>query len=188
MTGFRALSVEGGSFEKYSDKTTPVAFLFTEGIVPQKLTFRRVEVDGMDATDKLLEVLEEQLILHGGKIDAIMSSSIPIAGFNLLDARKVLERYAIPSIFFLDDKPDEAAVKLALKKHFDDWRIRLATIEGAGGAKEFSVDGERILIESVGMAQEEAFKKVRRLIVFGKLPEPIRIARMACRAVTAAGD
>jgi endonuclease V-like protein UPF0215 family len=185
MTGLRVLSVEGGYFDKYADRTTPVAFLFTEGIIPRKLTFRRVKVDGLDATEKLSGVIEERLAdAMGREIDAVMSSSVPIAGFNLLNARKIFENYGIPTIFVLAEKPDEVSVRAALLKHFVDWRIRLEIIEQAGVAKEHSTDGEQVLIECVGMTQEEAFQRVRPLIVFGKLPEPIRIARMACRAAT----
>lgn len=180
------LAVEGGSFSKYQGQGEKalVAFLFAEGVRPAELRFRRVDIDGMDATDRLLEVIGE-LLAEGEGVDAVMSGSVPIAGFNLIDAGRVFERHRIPTIFVLRERPDEAAVEAALRKHFSDWRERLDIIKGAGSVREMTPDGEQLLLECVGIDDKRALRMVRSLTVFGKLPEPLRIARMVCRAAAA---
>jgi endonuclease V-like protein UPF0215 family len=183
MSDRRVLAVEGGSFSKGVDRTTPAAFLLTDGIQPKRLIIKRVEVDGLDATERLMETIEEL----DREVDVVMSSSIPIAGFNLLDPKKVLERFEIPSIFVLGERPDQGAVRAALKKHFRDWEKRLAVIEGAGGFHELSLDRENsVLVECVGIKPAEAMRLVRRLTIFGRIPEPVRLARMVARAVSCA--
>ena len=183
MADRRVLAVEGGSFSKSADRTTPAAFLLTEGIQPRRVIIKRVEVDGLDATERLMETIEEL----SREVDVVMSSSIPIAGFNLLDPKKVLERFGIPSVFVLGERPDQGAVRAALKKHFRDWKKRVAVIEGAGGFRELSLEGENpVLVECVGIEPAEAMRLVRRLTIFGRIPEPVRLARMVARAVSCA--
>jgi hypothetical protein len=193
MVGRWILAVEGGRFSKYSEMATPVALLFTEGIRPRKLMFKSVEVDGTDATRKLLEAVDEEARVNEGeekekgrrgRISLVMSSSVPIAGFNLIDAREILARLGVPTVFVLPEMPDFSAVESALRKHFKDWRARLEVIAGAGAVAEFDIEGERLRLECVGITQGEAIEIVRRLTIFGNVPEPIRIARMACRALT----
>lgn len=185
MADRRILAVEGGSFSKYNGRATPVAFLLTEGIRPRKLVFKSLEVDGMDATRRLLEVVEEQGWGGGEhKIGVVMSSSVPIAGFNLIDARQILERLGVPTVFVLSEMPDEVAVESALRKHFKDWEARLDIIRRAGPVKRFDLEGESILLECVGIPETAALGIARQLLIFGNVPEPLRIARMACRAFT----
>jgi endonuclease V-like protein UPF0215 family len=181
MANRRVLAVEGGSFSKGVDKFAPVAFLLTDGILPKSLIIKRVKVDGLDATERLVETIEEL----NGEVDVVMSGSIPTAGFNLLDPNKILKKFGIPSIFVLGEKPDQGAVVAALKKHFIDWRKRLTIIEGAGGFHELPLDGERpVLLECTGINAKEAMQLVKRLTIFGRVPEPVRIARMIAKAVS----
>lgn len=176
------LAVEGGSFRKGLDKRAPAAFLLTEGILPKRLTVKWVEVDGLDATGRLMEVIREMGLREG----VVMSGSIPIAGFNLIDPRAVLES-GLPSIFVLTKRPNREGVRVALMKHFEDWEERMRVIDSAGEVYEALLsDGERVFLESVGIDRERAVRIVEGLTIFGKLPEPIRLARMVARALSRA--
>jgi len=177
------MAIEGGRFSMGQGVKCPVAFLVTEGIRPAKLFFMEVEVDGLDATGTALEAIGAS----GMRIDAIMAGSIPIAGFNVIDPQEIYRKIAIPSVFVLQDRPDEGAVRHALVKHFDDWEARLRVIDGAGPLHEFKTpggEGERVLIRCVGMGAEEAFRLVKSVTVFGRVPEPVRIAKMAAKAMS----
>ncbi|MDH5811847.1 MAG: hypothetical protein QXP73_06050, partial [Candidatus Methanomethylicaceae archaeon] len=55
----KVLAVEGGSFRKGVDRRVPSAFLFSEGIRPKRLIVKWVEVDGLDATERLKEAIRE---------------------------------------------------------------------------------------------------------------------------------
>jgi len=180
MPGFRILAVSGGSFSKAVGGNAPIAFVYAEGIKPKRLIFREVKVDGLDATTKVLEVVEE----IKGRVDVIMARSLPISGFNLIDPKVIFERRDIPTVFVLGDKPEEGAVVSALRKHFDDWKVRLEVLRGAGSIREFPDDDGKVLLECFGISPEEAFRVVRRLSIFGRVPEPLRIAAMAARAVS----
>jgi endonuclease V-like protein UPF0215 family len=179
------LAVEGGRFATGMHGKSPAAFLATRGIVPRRLAFREVEGDGLDATERTLEVLSDFLSL-GIKTEVLMSGSVPIAGFNLIDPQEVLRKAGVPSIFVLKDRPDSTAVKGALSRHFADWERRLAVIEGAGEVHAFMTpggEGEEVIIECVGISPAEAFMIARGVTVFGRVPEPVRLARMVAKAL-----
>ncbi|MGC8936564.1 MAG: DUF99 family protein, partial [Candidatus Methanomethylicaceae archaeon] len=142
------LAVEGGSFRKGVDRRVPAAFLFTDGIRPRRLIVKWVEVDGLDATERLKEAIREDGMRDG----IVLAGSVPIAGFNLIDAREVLREFGIPTIFVLRDRPNREAVRATLVKHFKDWERRLEVIEGAGEIAEVILfEGEKVFLEVVGM-------------------------------------
>ncbi|MCX8182308.1 MAG: DUF99 family protein [Candidatus Methanomethyliaceae archaeon] len=179
----RVLAVEGGSFRKGVDRRVPAAFLFAEGIRPKRLIVKWVEVDGLDATERLKEAIREEGMREG----VVIAGSVPIAGFNLIDAREVLKEFGLPTVFVLRDRPDVNAVRSALMKHFKDWKRRLEIIEAAGPIKEVSLGGgEGVFIEVVGMGEAEAKRIIEGLTIFGKLPEPLRLARMVARSLSRA--
>ena len=108
------LAVEGGSFSKEAGKRAIMALLLTEGIVLKRLHFTSVEVDGLDATDRLLE----GMVSLGSRPDLVLSDSIPIAGFNMINAEEIEIEAGIPTVFVLPNIPDERGVANALRKHF----------------------------------------------------------------------
>jgi endonuclease V-like protein UPF0215 family len=180
LPGFRVLALAGGGFSKGAGGNAPVAFVYAEGIKPKRLIFREVKVDGLDATTKVLEVVGE-IKEH---VDAVMARSLPISGFNLIDPKAIFERTGIPTVFVLSNKPDEEAVASALRKHFEDWKARLEVLREAGAVSESPGDDGKVLLECFGISPENAFRVVRRLSIFGRVPEPLRIAAMAARAVS----
>ncbi len=175
------LAVEGGSFSKGGGEA-PVVFLLTRGTKVQDLEVGRMTVDGLDGTERVLEFLGG----HAG-VDVLMSGSVPIAGFNLIDPREILLRGGVPSVFVLEAKPDREAVLRALRRHFADWQKRIDILDGAGEAHEFVYGGKRFVIECTGIEAGEALELADRLAVFGNVPEPIRLARMIARTISSLG-
>lgn len=177
MAAPMVLAVEGGSFSKASGGRAVMALLLTEGIVPRRLSFNLIEVDGLDATDRLIDTM----ISLGPRVDLVLSDSVPIAGFNMIDARTIEERVGKPTVFVLPDLPDAKRVDGALRKHFSDWRRRLEILAAAGELTTHRLGEGEVHLECVGIGAEDALKLLERLTVFGKVPEPIRLARMAAK-------
>jgi endonuclease V-like protein UPF0215 family len=181
----------------------PMALLLARGTVPERLCIRDVQADGTDATPRIIEFIRS----CADGIDALMARSVPIAGFNYIDAGAVLRECGIPAVFVLGEEPDMEAVGGALRRHFADWEVRLRAIEGAGpvhrlrdagdggeggeGGEEGEGeedkegrDGEALFIECVGIGVSDALALARGLTVFGTVPEPVRIAGMVAKAVS----
>lgn len=171
------LAVEGGSFSKEAGGGVVMALLLTEGILPRILEFSWITVDGLDATDRVLDALATRV----ARVDAVLSDSVPIAGFNMIDARAIEDETGVPTVFVLPEMPDAEGVAKALRKHFPDWRRRLEILDAAGRPETRRLGEGEVHIESVGIGAEDALRLLERVTVFGKVPEPIRLARMAAR-------
>lgn len=173
----KIMAVCGGGFRKNIDKNTIIILLITEGIILKRIIIKSIEVDGLDATDKILEGIEEE------KVEVLISGSIPLAGFNLINAKEIFNKKEVPSIFILEREPNINAVKEALIKHFKDWKERLAILEEVKINKVHTLKGE-IILGIMGMKLEEAIKIIEETTIFGKTPEPLRLAKILAKSIT----
>jgi len=85
-----------------------------------------VTIDGLDATEKLVSMLRRW------SFDAVMLAGVSFAGFNLVDPTVVFEEFNKPVIVISRTKPNNIAVKNALRQHFEDWRVRWGVFEKLG--------------------------------------------------------
>lgn len=173
----KVMAVCGGGFRKNLDKNTIMILLITEGIILKRLMIKSIEVDGFDATDKILEGIKEE------PVELIISGSIPIAGFNLISAKKIFDEEEVPSIFILEREPNMEAVKRALVKHFEDWKRRLAILEEVKIQRIQTLKGE-IVLGSFGIDLKRSTRIIENLTIFGKTPEPLRLAKMLAKSLT----
>lgn len=175
----RILAVEDGGFELGKpDKRKGTALLV--GIVIsdfriEKLVISQIKVDGLDATRRLIEIVEKER----KPLDLIMLGSISYADFNLIDIIQAYEELKIPIIVTNPKEPKEGAVETALLHHFPDWKERLNIIEKAKIPKKLVLrQDESIYFQAAGITIIKAQKIIKELIIFGKQPEPLRIARI----------
>jgi len=149
------------------------------------LDFRvdRILVDGLDASERLIGML------RGLCFDVVMLAGVSFAGFNLVDPSLVFEEFDKPVIVISRSKPDNVAVKNALVRHFDDWRVRWSIFEGLGPVFEaVSLPNEPPLyVEVVGCDVGWASGLIRALAAVCRVPEPIRVARLIARGLTHEG-
>ena len=178
FSSWRVLAVEDGGFKSEEFKRKGKAFLvgtLVEGFRIKEVLLSRIVVDGLDATDCLLEVVEEKKEM----LDIIMLASISYAGFNLIDPVEVHNRLNIPVLIVNPKKPSYLAVESALKRHFSDWEKRLNIIRKAGKPYSLRMDlGNYVYFFPFGISVEESKKLMKSLTVFGNRPEPLRIARL----------
>ena len=140
-----------------------------------------VTVDGLDATEVVLEVLSRL-----GSVDLIVLGSVTCAGFNLIDIQRLFAESGVPVLVVLSRKPRPFAAESALIRHFNDWRDRVEILRRAGEPSEVWARGFRIPLIAYGISLEEAASVVESLSVFGKHPEPLRAAKVLARELSAA--
>jgi endonuclease V-like protein UPF0215 family len=166
-------------FKKGIDRFVPLVMMITKGIIPFELVIKNIEVDGIDATDKIIEILSERKIDKG----VIMARSVPIAGFNIIDANRIFNEVHIPTIFILERKPNMDLVRSALQKHFQDWKERLTVLESIKIEEIETLKG-KFIIGYVGISINDVKKIIETTTIFGKIPEPLRLARIIAKSLT----
>jgi len=174
------VGVEDGSFQKGMTRKALLAAVLLKGVEIENVKTTRITVDGLDATEKLVEILEEW------KFETVLLAGVSFAGFNVIDATEVHDEFGQPVIIITRTKPDNKAVKRALRRHFEDWEIRWKVFKRLGSDHEIIVlEGEPPLYaETVGVDVKWASNLVRALSVCGRVPEPIRVARLIARGLS----
>lgn len=138
------------------------------------MLLREIEVDGMDVTDALLDMLSSK---YGRQIKVIFTQGITFGGFNVLDLERVWKEYGIPIIVVSRKMPDLKTIEDALKKHFEDWEVRMKLI------KKYKIEKVQngkyeVYAQIVGIERSEAERVINAFTVRGAIPEPLRVAHI----------
>jgi len=181
----RTVGVDDGGFQsqwspsRRQGKAILAAVLLNEYWIDD-IRVGEITVDGLDATEILAKLLDRW------EFDAVFLSGVSFAGFNLIDARAIYDRFGKPVIVVSGDRPDNMAVKKALQKHFTDWETRWKIVRKLGRIYSAApvVAEPPLYFEAVGLSARSAKLMIRALAVSSRLPEPIRVARLIARGLT----
>jgi endonuclease V-like protein UPF0215 family len=179
----RILGVEDGSFDTFNRDTgcqTLLCGVLMEGDTIVCICQRKITIDGLDATDKLVSLMK------GLDIDVIILGGITFGGFNVIDPKIIHSKTGIPVVVYSGKRPDNNAVLAALKKHFPDWNTRWNIIIGAGKIYSAQIfeNSPEIYYEAIGCNFEWAKKILKKSAKINRIPEPVRVSRIIARGLT----
>jgi len=173
------VGVDDGSFQKGITRKALLAVVLLRGVEIRNVGVTEVTVDGLDATQKLSEILSKW------EFAVALLAGISFAGFNVIDPTVIYEKFGKPIIVISKTRPDNKAVKSALQRHFEDWKIRWGVFEKLDSVRKISVlAGKPVYVEIVGIGVRLAANIVRALSFYGRVPEPIRVARLIARGLS----
>jgi endonuclease V-like protein UPF0215 family len=140
-----------------------------------------IEVDGRDVNLVLNSLLKTV------RFDAVMLSGISFGGFNLVDIRELARFTRKPVIVICREKPNNDAVRRALRKHFADWAQRWRIIQNAGKLYAFRPLSKepQLYFEVKGASPSFAKEAIASAAEISRLPEPIRVAGMVAKGLNA---
>ena len=181
--GTHLFGVEAGSFKSFQRVKPSFTFLCGVEAVRKKISnvrLRRIQVDGFDATEKLLSMIEEM------KLDAVILGGITFAGFNMVDPIIILNSTGIPIIVYSGTHPDNEKMLGALKKHFNDWRVRWDIVHSLGPihCTKPHPSEPSIYFEVVGGSYRWAEKILHYSAEVCRIPEPVRVAGIIARGLS----
>ena len=107
--GIKVLGIACSSFNRENDKTVSVIGVvlrgidFLEGVLKTTVT-----VDGLDATEKIIEMIEKSS--HKNQLKCIITRGVTIAGFNYIDMLQIFEKTGLPVISIVDRQPNIAEI------------------------------------------------------------------------------
>ncbi|MEM3421583.1 MAG: DUF99 family protein [Candidatus Hadarchaeum sp.] len=179
----RILGVDDGPFEAdYRGKVPLVGAVFRGGTWLDGVMISEVEKDGMDVTERLIEMLGRSR--HLGQLRVLMVDGVTFAGFNVLDVREVFRKTGLPVIVISREIPVMADIRKALK-HLPKWRQRWRIIRGTGKIYAVTTQSQDkpIYMQPVGIKREDAEKVVRLSSTRSLVPEPLRVAHLIATAI-----
>ncbi len=181
MSPLRVVGVEDGGFEAF--KPGGRAFLCAAGLTGDRVDWvklKKITVDGRDATETLLKMLE------GAEFDAVILGGVSFAGFNIIDPRVVHGAFSVPVVVYMGDKPDTRATLAALRAHFPDWEGRWAPVAGLGDVYSVTTKAGAppVYFEVAGCTRGWAEETLKATATLTRIPEPVRVAGLIARGLT----
>jgi len=178
----RILGFDDSAFKPRSKDMVPViGVIFRGGKFLDGLLKTEVAVDGMDSTEKIINLLHSTR--HKQQLKVVMFDGITLAGFNMVDGKKIFEETGLPVIIINRKMPNLTKVKRALKR-FEDFDSRWKVIENAGKIKECYVkDLKKVYYQNIGINDDMAKEIIRLSCTRSYIPEPLRIAHIIATGV-----
>jgi endonuclease V-like protein UPF0215 family len=175
--GLRAL----GFAESYAgrDFSTLAGVVMRKDLRIDGFTFGRVTVGGTDATDTILRMIRD---LDRRDINIVLLSGCVIAWFNVIDPGRIAEESGIPVICVTYEDSD--GLLDDLRRHFPDDEARVQAYIRLGERVPFDLGDQRIIyLRAAGIGYPDAARFCRDFTLEGKIPEPLKVARLLARQV-----
>ena len=175
----KILGIADAPFRRGDTISKLVSVLVSHDFHIEAINVHEIEVDGSDAEDAMLSLSTSP---HGIAAGIIMTHGITFAGFNIIDPARLSERLVRPVISVTRRKPDTEAMLSAIRKHSyspDKEAILVNTIP-----IRFEIgDGKFLYGNYHGLTMREAQNIVKKSIMRGNMPEPVRIAHLMGEAI-----
>jgi endonuclease V-like protein UPF0215 family len=176
----RILGLDDGPFSRGDREVVVVGVVFRGGSFLDGVLSTKVEVDGLDATDKIIG------LVNGTKfrdLRVVMIDGLGFGGFNLVDIGRFYNETKLPIIVVVRDKPDFDEIKSALENlPYKEERWRL--IEKASEVMSVETKpGKKIHMQFSGIKEEDAREIVKLSATRSLIPEPIRVAHLIAQGI-----
>lgn len=175
--GLRALGIA----ESYSGRTRSLL----AGVVMRKdlridgFISGSVMVGGMDATDEILRMIRD---LGRRDLNIILLSGCVIAWFNVIDPDRIAQVLGIPVICVTYE--ESGGLLADIMHHFPGDEVRSAAYRRLGDREPFVLpSGQIMYLRSAGISHRDAARFCSDFTLDGKIPEPLRVARLLARQV-----
>ncbi|UCE74298.1 MAG: DUF99 family protein [Methanomassiliicoccales archaeon] len=176
----RVLGIDDSPFRFDDKKTWVVGVVMRVPSYIEAVLKTEVEVDGIDASEKLTEMINSSR--YKEQLKLVMLDGVALGGFNVVDIKELYEKIKLPIVTITREEPNFAAMESALKEHFDDWQKRLDVIR-KGELIVVETQHKPIYVKFIGMDLEELKTIIELSTVRGALPEAIRVAHLIASGV-----
>ena len=177
----RLLGVDDAPFSFDDTVVRVIGVVMRGGEYVEGVLRRQVTIDGKDATDICIEMIESTR--HRKQLKALFLDGVSLGGFNIVDIEKIFSRTNLPVITLTRDLPDFEQIEYALKQHFKDWESRLA-IMTRGPLHKVKTKHNPIYVKCAGINIDEAKEIIKLSTIRGVIPEPIRLAHLIASGIT----
>jgi len=177
----RVLGIDDCAFQTFkSSRATVIGVVFRGGLWLDGVMRTDVTVDGRDATERIMNMIKSSA--HYRQLRLVMTDSITVAGFNIVNIRQLFGETKLPVIAITREKPSIDEVKTALR-NLPDWEERWKSIEDAGELVETRVRRTPLFMHLAGISIQDAEKIVRTTSTRANFPEPLRVAHILASGI-----
>jgi len=173
----RALGI-AESFFRSSSRSCLAGVVMRGDLKIDGVAFSGATVGGDDATDAVLDIWDR---LSRKDVNAVILSGAVISWFNIIDLQKVHKSLKIPIVCLTYE--ESPGLDLYLREHFPGDEGKLSAYCRLGPRESVLLaTGYEAYIRPIGLSLNEALALLNKFTFDGRLPEPVRVARLAARA------
>jgi hypothetical protein len=171
----RILAWDDGPFEfKSKGKDILIGVIFRGGQFLDGLLKTEVDIDGEDATEKIIEKI---LKTRHKDLRVVMLDGITVAGFNTVNIKEIYDKTGLPVIVINREKPNLEKFIETLK-NMSNPEKRLKAVKDAGPIYSMSVKNKRIYFQSYGIKKDDVEEIIKTTSTMSLIPEPLRAAHL----------
>jgi len=138
-----------------------------------------ITVGGMDATDAIIRLYEA---LNRSDINLILISGAAIAWYNIINPDVISQTTDRPVIIITYEESDGLCD--TLQQHFPGDSERFRAYKALGDRDTVHLHtGHTIYLRRSGITLDMAEQIINQITLDGKVPEPVRVARLIARSV-----
>jgi uncharacterized protein len=176
----RLLGIDDGAFSR-SDRYAPIAAVILSAPAHlEAARLSRVRVDGRDGTAAVVQLARSVGSLDG--VHAVLLDGAVVGGFNVLDLDAIRRALDRPVIAVTRRRPDFRRIRSALEKWFPRSAAQRLRLLRRHRLFRVPTGGEPIWAAASGCTARDAVGLLRRTMVNGFWPEPLRLAHLVASA------
>lgn len=180
-TEIRILGFDDSPFDADDKAVAVIGVIYRGGNFLDGILKTEVTVDGLDATDKLINLINSTR--HKQQLKVLMLDGITLGGFNLIDVKELNEKTHLPVIVINRKHPNLKDVQKALKK-FKDYRKRWKVVMRAGKIKTCNLrNDKKVYYQTVGLTDDETEEIIQLSCTHSQIPEALRVAHLIATAI-----
>jgi uncharacterized protein len=173
--GLRAFGIA----ESYSgrSRSTLAGVVMRKDLRIDGFAFGNVTVGGMDSTDSIFDMWRE---LDRRDINVIMLSGCVIAWFNVIDPERISDEIGVPVICVSYEESD--GLEADIRNYFPGDLVRITAYRRLGERTPVVLHTRyTIFLRAWGLSITDATILCNDFTLEGKIPEPLRVARLCSR-------
>jgi uncharacterized protein len=176
--GIRVLGI-AESFKASKSNSTLAGVIMRRDLIIDGIVFGSVTIKGNDSTQNILSMVGS---LKRSDVNCIMLDGLIISIYNIIDAEEINERAGIPLIAITFR--DSHGLEETIRRHFPNDSLKLEQYHKLGQREKMVLKtGKLIFVRCWGLNSREALSIINSFTLQGSIPEPIRIAKLAARAM-----
>ncbi|RLE89157.1 MAG: DUF99 domain-containing protein [Thermoprotei archaeon] len=166
------------SFVRDSKISILAGIVMRGDLIVDGVTFTKITLGGLDATDGVAKIFKN---LGRNDINIIMIGGAIIALYNIIDIEELYRHLTIP-IICITYKESKGIERNLKRLPNADKRIEI--YRRLGARKKITLKtGYSVFARWCGLSEKEVKVLLNKFTRFGRVPEPIRVARLCARSV-----
>jgi endonuclease V-like protein UPF0215 family len=148
------------------------------------MAYAHATVGGDDATQAVIRIYEK---LDREDVNALLIGGAAVSWFNIIDLQEVFRVIQRPTISLTYEA--SPGLEGYLREYFPQSKDKVRSYQRLGNRQAMRLKtGHEVYIRVFGATAEEARNMLNKFTKDGRVPEPVRVARLAARAALHADD